>query len=141
MMMRETVVPLIVIALVSGAGWYYREPLKQQLDKSRSSLESLSSVGTQPESVVPAQAAEPTPRKDTIYRWVDENGGVHYDQKPALDSEAVVIDQGRIQSLSQYGEQPKTDASGVPIVEADGDAPKKSLRAIDRFPQAQAAPL
>jgi hypothetical protein len=136
--MRETLVPLVVIALVSGAGWYYREPLRQEFEK-------LSSSQSVPEAAAPAESA---PRQDTVYRWVDENGGVHYEQRHSVGSEAVVIDQRRIQSLSQYEKAAKVDANGNPVVEADGskahedaEAKRRGMSAVERLPQAQAAPL
>lgn len=140
-MTRENVVPLLVIAIVVAAGWFYREPLVQQFNKSQASLAALPTLGGQEAEAPSPAAAEPVPRKDTVYRWVDENGGVHYDQRQAAGSEAVIVDQGRIQSIENYG-QPDAHANGTtPVIEADGDAPKTSVRAVDRFPQAQAAPL
>lgn len=131
--MRETLVPILVIALVAGGGWYFREPLMKQVNASRGSLPTT--LGGQ-QATLPAVANEPPPSKDTIYRWVDEKGVVHYDQQRVAGSQAVEIDQGRIQSLSQY-DKPKTDAHGTPLVEADGGGSRKSMRAADQFPQTQ----
>ncbi len=132
--MRETVVPLLVIAAVAAGAWYFREPLLKQVNTARAQVQGAFTSEPPPESS--ARMSEPAPRKDTIYRWVDEKGVVHYDQQPAAGSEAVVVDQSRIQSLSQYG-QPQAAANGAPVVEANGDEPHKSLRAVDRFPQTQ----
>lgn len=135
-MIRGTVVPVLVIGLIAGAGWHYREPLKQQWDKAA----ALSSSQDKQVAADPAVSGRPTARQDTIYRWVDEKGGIHYEQEQVAGSEAVVVDQSRIQSLDRYG-KPAIDDKGAAVVEANGDAPNRSLRAVDRFPQAQAAPL
>lgn len=140
-MMRETVIPLVVIAAVAAGCWYYREPLKQQFDKSKATM-SFSEASSQEPEQLPEHQSSSTSRKDTIYRWVDDKGVTHYDQQASAGSEAMVIDQSRIQSLNQYG-QPQIAANGIPVVEANGDAAgnsgesRKSLRAVDRFPQTQ----
>ncbi len=130
--MRETVVPLVVIAVVVAGGWYFREPLMKQVNLSRLQIEGVKSD----QADQAARLNEPAPRKDTIYRWVDEKGVVHYGQQQAIGSEAIIVDQSRIQSLDQQ-EKPQLSASGTPVVEANGDEPRKSLRAVDRFPQTQ----
>ncbi len=142
-MMRETVLPLVVIAAVAAGGWYYREPLKQQFDKSKTTLPF--SASDREQAPQPLPEAAPAPRKDTVYRWVDDKGVVHYDQQASAGSEATVIDQGRIQSLNQYGQpagghgtavaQTKENAGSAGS--SENGQPRKSLRAMDRFPQTQ----
>lgn len=136
-MVRETIIPLVVIAAVAAGGWYYREPLKQQLEKSKSSL-PFSAAASQAQSPLPEQQSS-APHKDTIYRWVDEKGVTHYDQQASAGSEAVVVDQAKIQSLngSPYGMPNSTNGDGRVVVEARGEQPQKSMRAVDRFPQTQ----
>ncbi|MDQ8037059.1 MAG: DUF4124 domain-containing protein [Pedobacter sp.] len=142
-MTRETVIPFVVIAAVAAGGWYYREPLKQQFEKSKASM-PFSAASSQEQMPLPEHQASSVPHKDTIYRWVDDKGVTHYDQQASAGSEAMVIDQSRIQSLNQYG-NPQASANGSPVVEANGDAAsngssgesRKSLRAVDRFPQTQ----
>lgn len=124
-MMRETVVPLIVIAAVAAAGWHFREPLQQQLSKAQASMPALS--GQQPELPAPVPHSQTTPHKETVYRWVDENGRIHYGQQPTPGSEAVVLDQSHLQTFKRYGE-PTLDANGTPLVEANGDAPQEGSR-------------
>lgn len=137
-MMRETIIPLLVIAAVAAGGWYYREPLKQQFDKSKSSL-PFSAASSRAQPPFPEQQASSAPHKDTIYRWVDEKGVTHYDQQATAGSEAVVVDQAKIQSLdgSPYGMPNSTNGDGRAVVEARGEQPQKSMRAVDRFPQTQ----
>lgn len=128
--MRGLIVPLLVIGLVGAGGWHYREPLMQQVKALEARFKG------EPADVV-TERTGPEPRKDTIYRWVDENGVAHYEQQPVNGAQAVEIDQGRIQSLSQY-QKPALDEHGNPIVEANGDGKsEKGLRAAQQFPQAQ----
>jgi len=133
-MSRETIVPVLVIALVAGAGWYYREPLKQQFDKSMSSMSSPA-AGDQ----AAGSAGPVPPRKETVYRWVDENGVTHYDQKAVTGSEAVEVDQGRIQSYGGYqgSEQALAADGSLKTQDDEHGASGKSMRAVDRFPQTQ----
>lgn len=137
-MMRETVIPLVVIAAVAAGGWYYREPLKQQFDKSKAALH-FSGASSPEAAPLPDSNQYPTPHKDTVYRWVDEKGITHYDQQATAGSEAVVVDQSRIQSLnsSPYGTPGAASANGNAVVEARGEPSQKSMRAVDRFPQTQ----
>ncbi|MGH8492323.1 MAG: DUF4124 domain-containing protein [Moraxellaceae bacterium] len=149
-MMRETVVPLVVIALVAGAGWYYREPLTQQFNKSRSSLGASadkSGALSGPESESAPVASHQTPHKDTVYRWVDEKGVTHYDQQAGAGRETVEIDQSRIQSLNSYSSATGATATVPASARSSAanreksEAKRRGMSPIESLPQAQAAPL
>lgn len=132
----RTFIPLLVIAVVLGAGWHFREPIKLQLGKAGITLPgSAPVVSNQP----PVEDTASKPRKDTVYRWVDENGITHFDQQATAGSQAVEVDQSRIQSLNNYG-MPATQPA-EPAAAGKSDAQGRSPRPIDRLPQAQAAPI
>lgn len=95
--MKEAKVVAVVV-VVAVAAWFFRDPLLKQFRALR---------GDGPPAV--SQEA-PAPRKDTVYKWVDEDGVPHYDQRPRDGSEAVVIDQGKIRSMEEVSE------SGSPVV-------------------------
>jgi hypothetical protein len=117
--LRETVIPVVVIVLVLGAGWYFREPIEKQFGKSaQRTMASLpgaakawggaSGPAGQPgqesasSGLVDNSAPPPALHKDTVYRWVDSHGVVHYEQHEGNGREAVVVDQSHTQSLSKY---------------------------------------
>lgn len=78
--------PLVVVGLLAGAGWYFREPLQARLDALMHRAPA-------------ASAAPASGGKETVYRWVDDNGVTHFDQRQQQGSQAVVIDQSRIRSM------------------------------------------
>lgn len=108
-MSRKVLGPLIVVGLVAVAGWHFREPLKARLDAvlNKSGVAAAVSSATSPPSA--------SGGRETVYRWVDENGVAHFDQRPHDGSETVVIDPSRIQSMQRM-DAPETSASGSPVV-------------------------
>lgn len=109
-MSQKWLVPVVVAGLLAGAGWHFREPLKARLD----SLMQKASV----QDVVSGEggsASTEADGKETVYHWVDENGVSHFDQKPHDGSQAVVIDQSRIQSMDSL-DAPEVDEAGNPVV-------------------------
>lgn len=110
--------PLVVVGLLAGAGWHFREPLQARLDAlmHRASVASTASVPV-------------SEGKETVYRWVDDNGVTHFDQRQQPGSQAVEIDQRRIRSMDSLDAE-QTDDAGSPVVSlppsdvADGAAEK-----------------
>lgn len=114
--LRETVIPVAVIVLVLGAGVYFHEPIQKHLNRSSQRTLAMlpaSMKGWSGQASLPGQAladpglADNTPpppplHKETVYRWVDSHGVVHYEQHGGSGREAVVVDQSRTQSLSKY---------------------------------------
>lgn len=145
-MMRETVVPLLVIAVVAGAGWFYREPLQAHFNKARASLVTTPVASNQPADDPQAGKGQTSAgaRTDTVYRWVDEQGVTHFDQQAGSGREAVEIDQRRIQSLSSYSAAAASLPEAKPAT-GDGreksEAKRRGMSPSERLPQAQAAPL
>lgn len=92
---------LAVVGIMAAVAWFFQEPLLQKLR----SFKGAPTV----ESAVRAESS--APRKDTVYRWVDEDGVSHFEQRPVEGSEAVVIDQGKIRSMA-----PEESVSGSPVV-------------------------
>ena len=132
-MSQNPFVPLVVIVALGGAGWYYRAPLMAFVNPSPPSPV----VEVSPSSHAGAH-------KDTVYRWVDQNGVTHFDQENGAGKKAVEIDQSRIQSLDKYGKgaAPVQQASAAGQKSGNGGltgaAPrvKENLnRAEDRFQQ------
>lgn len=135
-MSQKWVVPVIVVGLLAGAGWHFREPLKARLDTLMQKVPAVSGEG----------ASAVTDGKETVYRWVDENGVSHFDQRPHDGGQAVVIDQSRIQSMDSL-DAPEVDEDGNPVVslpQPEGKAgpagtipryQEKLQRAEDRFEQ------
>lgn len=99
---------LVMLGLVAGAGWHFREPLRVRLD-------ALMKQPTVSALAVPSTAESALGGKETVYRWVDENGVTHFDQRPQQGSEAVVIDQSRIRAMDSPAVAPTSD-SGSPVV-------------------------
>lgn len=104
-MSQKWVVPVVVVGLLAGAGWHFREPLKARLDTLIQKVPAVSGQG----------ASAVTDGKETVYRWVDENGVSHFDQRPHDGGQAVVIDQSRIQSMDSL-DAPEVDEAGNPVV-------------------------
>lgn len=104
-MSQKWVVPVVVVGLLAGAGWHFREPLKARLDTLMEKVPAVSGQGASTEA----------DGKETVYHWVDENGVSHFDQKPHDGSQAVVIDQSRIQSMDSL-DAPEVDEAGNPVV-------------------------
>jgi hypothetical protein len=140
-MSQKWLVPVVVAGLLAGTGWHFREPLKARLD----SLMQKASV----QDVVSGEggsASTEADGKETVYRWVDENGVSHFDQRPHDGGQAVVIDQSRIQSMDSL-DAPEVDEAGNPVVSLPqpegrtgpaGTIPRyqeKLQRAEDRFEQ------
>lgn len=135
-MSQKWVLPVVVVGLLAGAGWHFREPLQARLH-----------AFMQKAPVVSGESASvSTDGKETVYRWVDENGVSHFDQRPHDGSQVVVIDQSRIQSLDSL-DAPEVDDDGNPVVSLPppegqtgpaGTIPRyqeKLQRAEDRFEQ------
>lgn len=121
-MSQSSLAPLIVIAALGAAGWYYREPVMAFLNPPPPAPVSASS--------------QATPHKETVYRWVDKNGVVHYDQDDGAGKRAVEIDQSRIQSLGQTAGASAARQAGNGGVTGATPRTKENLhRAEDRFPQ------
>lgn len=109
-MSQKWVVPVVVAGLLAGAGWHFREPLKARLDTLLQKTAVQDVVSGEVES-----ASAVADGKETVYHWVDENGVSHFDQRPHDGSQAVVIDQRRIQSLDSL-DAPELDDAGNPVV-------------------------
>lgn len=107
---------MALLVLVLAAGWYFREPLQRHVDAwlgSKPATATLTPGGREAES----------PRKDTVYRWVDENGVTHFDQRPVDGSEAVVVDQAKIRSMEGEVSESGTPVVSLPPGEEAGAAP------------------
>lgn len=104
--MRYAALLLVVIAAL---GWHFRGPLQERLEAWRDGApkQAMSAVG--------GESGTAEPRKDTVYRWVDERGVVHFDQHPRDGSEAVVIDQARIRPMEPI-DGAEVSESGSPVV-------------------------
>lgn len=96
--------PLVVVGLLAGAGWHFREPLQARLDALMHRVPAASTAS------VPASGD-----KETVYRWVDDNGVTHFDQRQQPGSQAVEIDQRRIRSMDSLNAE-QTGDSGSPVV-------------------------
>ncbi|MFN3586085.1 MAG: DUF4124 domain-containing protein [Moraxellaceae bacterium] len=83
--MKGIVAGVVIVAALAAAGWHWREPIRARL------------ASALPASVALPGSATATP--DVLYRWTDEHGVVHYDQRPGR-GEAVVFDGGRITPLA-----------------------------------------
>lgn len=100
----------VVLVVVMGAlAWHFRVPLQERLDAWREAPQSAMPVGDGSEH------AASGPRKDTVYRWVDERGVVHFDQHPREGSEAIVVDQSRIRPMEPV-KGGEVSESGSPVV-------------------------
>lgn len=104
--MRYAALLLVVIAAL---GWHFRVPLQARLDAWREAPQPAMPVGDGSEP-----AAEGS-RRDTVYRWVDERGVVHFDQHPREGSEAIVVDQSRIRPMEPV-KGGEVSESGSPVV-------------------------
>lgn len=109
-MSQKWVVPVVVVGLLAGAGWHFREPLKARLDTLMQKVSVPDAVSGEG-----GGASTEADGKETVYHWVDENGVSHFDQQPHDGSQAVVIDQSRIQSLDSL-DTPEVDDAGNPVV-------------------------
>lgn len=100
----------LLFVVIAALGWHFRGPLQERLDAWREGA---------PERVMPVAAGSESgttePRKDTVYRWEDERGVVHFDQHPRDGSEAVVIDQARIRPMEPINGA-EVSESGSPVV-------------------------
>lgn len=109
-MSQKWVVPVVMLGVLAGAGWHFREPLKARLDTLLQKT-SVRDVVSREGGSASAKAGG----KETVYHWVDESGVSHFDQQPHDGSQAVVIDQSRIQSLDSL-DAPEVDDAGNPVV-------------------------
>lgn len=102
--LRETVIPVAVIVLVLGIGGYFHEPIEKHFRRAVSPavMQQVHGEGSADQQALANVPPPPALHKDTVYRWVDAKGNVHFEQQGGKGREAVEVDQSRTQSLSGY---------------------------------------